>query len=149
MTGFVKEARGFVMGTSLSMARGLCETGGVKRFDQIRRLLAILVIVGLAIAPLAGRANAAGSTTMAAMSDHAAVSADMPCCPDKSSPGDCDQCPLMALCATTPLQAPLPAGMARILPVTLRMPLPASDPAAESLALLPPPKPPRLLARPA
>jgi hypothetical protein len=32
---------------------------------------------------------------MADMSD------DMPCCPDKSAPVDCDQCPLMALCVST------------------------------------------------
>jgi hypothetical protein len=78
---------------------------------------------------------------MADMSD------DMPCCPDKSAPVDCDQCPLMALCVSTTLQAPLPAVIAEIQPVTLRMLLPGSDPEVESVAYSPPPKPPRSLVR--
>jgi hypothetical protein len=127
----------------------------VKRFGQLHRLLAILVILGLVIAPLSARANAAGRMAMApvsdhsAMPDHAAMTAGMLCCPDQSAPSDCDQCPLMALCVTTTLQAPLPTGVTEIQPVALRMLLPVSDPEAESLALLPPPKPPRSLARPA
>jgi hypothetical protein len=80
---------------------------------------------------------------MAGMSD------GMPCCPDKSAPVDCDQCPLMALCVSTTLQAPLPAGVAEIQPVTLRMLLPGSDPEVESVAYSPPPRPPRSLVRPA
>jgi hypothetical protein len=79
--------------------------------------------------------------------DMADMSDDMPCCPDKSAPVDCDQCPLMALCAATPLQAPLPAGVVEIRPVTLRMLLPGSDPEVESVAYSPPPKPPRSLVR--
>jgi hypothetical protein len=81
---------------------------------------------------------------MTSMSDDAAGMADdMPCCPDKSAPVDCDQCPLMALCAATTLQAPLPAGVAEIRAVTLRMLLPGSDPEVESVGYSPPPKPPR------
>jgi hypothetical protein len=47
------------------------------------------------------------------------------------------------------LQAQPSASVAEIQPVTLRMLLPVSDPEAESLGLLPPPKPPRSLVRPA
>jgi hypothetical protein len=84
-----------------------------------------------------------------AASEAASMSDDMPCCPEKSAPVDCDQCPLMALCVSMTLHAPLSTGIAGIQPVTLRMRLPVSDPAAESLGLLPPPKPPRSLVRPA
>ncbi len=125
----------------------LCETGPVKYSIHLCRLLAIFVIVGLVLAPLTARANrgAMAPMAMAAMSDDAAaMSDDMPCCPEKSAPVDCDQCPLMALCVST-LQAPLPAGIAEIQPVTLRTLLPGSDPEVESLGYSPLPKPPRSL----
>ncbi|MEH2533782.1 hypothetical protein V1274_004791 [Bradyrhizobium sp. AZCC 1614] len=126
---------------------GMCETGPVKYSIHLCRLLAIFVIVGLVVAPLTARANTGAMAPMAmkAMSDDAAMSDDMPCCPEKSVPIDCDQCPLMALCMSTTLQAPLPAGIAEIQPVTLRMLLPGSDPEVESLGYSPPPKPPRSL----
>jgi len=120
----------------------------VKRSIHLCRLLAVLLIVGLVVAPLTARANAGATASMMSMSvDAAAMSDDMPCCPDKSAPVDCDQCPLMALCVSTTLQAPLPAGVAEIQPVTLRMLLPGSDPEVESVAYSPPPKPPRSLVR--
>jgi hypothetical protein len=124
----------------------MCETGAVKRSIHLCRLLAVFAIVGLVIAPLTARANAAGMASMAMMSmsdDATGMADDMPCCPDKSAPVDCDQCPLMALCAATTLQAPLPAGVAEIRAVTLRMLLPGSDPEVESVGYSPPPKPPR------
>jgi len=123
-----------------------CETSPVKRSIHLCRLLAVLLTVSLVIAPLSAPANAGAPASMAmtSMSDEAAgMSDDMPCCPDKSAPVDCDQCPLMALCVSTTLQAPLPAGVAGIQPVTLRMLLPGSDPEVESVAYSPPPKPPR------
>jgi hypothetical protein len=122
----------------------------VKRSIHLCRLLAVLLIAGLVFAPLAVRANgdSMASMAMASMADGAAsMSDDMPCCPDKSAPVDCDHCPLMALCVSTTLQAPLPAGVAEIRPVTLRMLLPGSDPEVESVAYSPPPKPPRSLVR--
>jgi hypothetical protein len=131
---------------------GLCEATLVKRSIHFCRLLAVFLIAGLVFAPLAARANvdSTASMAMAAMADDAAsMSDDMPCCPDKSAPVDCDKCPLMALCVSTTLHAPLSASVAEIQPVTLRMLLPVSDPEAESLGLLPPPKPPRSLVRPA
>jgi hypothetical protein len=125
---------------------GMCEAGAVKCSIHLCRLLAVFAIVGLVIAPLTARANAGGMASMAmtSMSDEAAgMSDDMPCCPDKLAPVDCDQCPLMALCAATTLQAPLWVGVAEIQPVTLRMLLPGSDPEVESVGYSPPPKPPR------
>jgi hypothetical protein len=121
----------------------------VKRSIHLCRLLAVFLIAGLVLAPLAARANVDSMASMMATAtmagDSAAMSDDMPCCPDKSAPVDCDQCPLMALCVSTTLQAPLPAGVAEIQPVTLRMLLPGSDPEVESVAYSPPPKPPRSL----
>jgi hypothetical protein len=123
----------------------------VKRSIHLCRLLAAFLIASLVFAPLAARANVDSMASMAMTSmsgDHMAdMSDDMPCCPDKSVPAGCDQCPLMALCVSTTLQAPLPAGIAEILPVTLRMLLPGSDPEVESVAYSPPPKPPRSLVR--
>jgi len=144
---YVNETRDFVMELCFPSRVGLCETGSVKRSIHLCRLLAVLVIVGLVIAPLTARANT-GAMAMTSMSDDtAAMSEDMPCCPDTSAPVGCDQCPLMALCAATTLQAPLPAGVAEIQSVTLRMLLPGSDPEVESVAYSPPPKPPRSLVR--
>jgi len=128
----------------------------VKRSIHLCRLLAVFLIAGLVFAPLAARANAnpVASMAVASMTDEAAskaasMSDDMPCCPEKSSPMDCADCPLMAICMAKTLQAQPAAGAAEILPVTLRILLPVSDPEAESLGLLPPPKPPRSLVRPA
>jgi hypothetical protein len=126
----------------------MCETGSVKRSIHLCRLLAILVIVGLVIAPLSARANSGAMAPMAMTStsdDAAAMADDMPCCPDKSAPVDCDQCPLMALCVSTTLQAPPPARVTEIQPVMLRMLLPGSDPEVEGVGYSPPPKPPRSL----
>ena len=123
----------------------------MKRSIHLCRLLAVFLIAGLVFAPLAARANVDSMASMAMTSmsgDHMAdVSDDMLCCPDKSVPAGCDQCPLMALCVSTTLQAPLPVGVTEILPVTLRMLLPGSDPDAESVGYSPPPKPPRSLVR--
>jgi len=71
----------------------------------------------------------------------------MPCCPDKSAPMDCDQCPLMAICMVTTLQAPSAAGVIELRPVAVRLLVPRSDPVAEGLNYLPPPRPPRSLVR--
>jgi hypothetical protein len=125
----------------------------VKRSIHLCRLLAVFLIVGLVVAPLSARAKGDASAAMTMMSmavttitgDTASTSADMPCCPDQSAPADCDGCPLMAICAVTTLQAPLPAGVTEIQPTTLRMLLPGSDPEADGVGHLPPPKPPRSL----
>ena len=115
----------------------------------------LLVIAGLVFAPLSRPANAGNGMGMAApiaaemaaevAAEMAEMAADMPCCPDKSVPMDCDQCPLMALCMVTSFHAPSPAGMIEIRPVTVRLLVPGSDPEADSLGQHPPPRPPRSL----
>ena len=110
---------------------------------HLGRLLAIFLIAGLVFAPFSAPANAAKAAPMAA----AEMSADMPCCPDKSALIDCEQCPLMAICMVQNFQEPSPAGVIELLPVTVRLLVPGSDPAAEGLTYLPPPRPPRSLVR--
>ncbi len=107
------------------------------------RLLAIFLIAGLVLVPLSAPANAAKGAAAVMVE----MSADMPCCPDKSAPVDCDQCPLMAICMVTTLQAPSSAGVIELRPVAVRLLAPRSDPEAESLGYLPPPRPPRSLVR--
>ena len=116
----------------------------------LSRLLAIFVIAGLVFAPLSRPANAGQGMDMAApmaAAEMAEMAADMPCCPDKSVPMDCDQCPLMALCMVQTLHEPSSAGMIEIQPVTVRLLVPHSDPETDSLGQHPPPRPPRSLVR--
>jgi hypothetical protein len=119
----------------------------VKHSIHLCRLLAVFLIAGLVLAPLAARANVDSMAPMpiGAIVDNASMSGNMPCCPDKSAPVGCDQCPLMALCAASTLQAPLPAGVAELRAVIGRTLLPGSDPDVESVGYSPPPKPPRSL----
>ena len=91
----------------------------MKRTLAIRRLLAALTIVGLALAPLsrpvmAGVAfDASTQATSDQMSPSAAadeMASDMPCCPAKApAPVDCDKCALMAVCMTKCFTSPLAA----------------------------------------
>ena len=120
----------------------------MKIWFHLGRLLAIFVIAGLVFAPLSRPANAGmAMPAPVAAAEMAEMAADMPCCPDKSVPMDCDQCPLMALCMVTNFHAPSPAGMIEIRPVTVRLLAPGSDPEADSLGQHPPPRPPRSLVR--
>jgi hypothetical protein len=76
----------------------------------IRRLLAILMIAGLTLAPLSRpvMAGVPSDQSMSAMADDMSTSAaadgmtgDMPCCPTKApAPIDCDKCVFMAACMT-------------------------------------------------
>jgi hypothetical protein len=78
----------------------------VKRQITIRRLLAIVMIAGLVLAPLSSpvMAGATSDASMSATADDMSMSADemasdMPCCPSKDPvPIDCDKCVLMAAC---------------------------------------------------
>jgi hypothetical protein len=80
----------------------------VKRNLAIRRLLAVLLIAGLALAPVSQpvMAGAPSLDSMQAMADEMSPSAtmdemanDMPCCPSKApAPADCDKCVFMSAC---------------------------------------------------
>ena len=120
----------------------------MKISTHLGRLLAILVIAGLVFAPLSAPANAGmGMAAPTAAAEMVEMAADMPCCPDRSVPMDCDQCPLMALCMVKTFQEPSSAGAVEIRSVTIRMLEPGSDPLGDSLGHIPPPRPPRSLVR--
>jgi hypothetical protein len=74
----------------------------LRRF--IARLLAICVIAGLVLAPLAAPA-AAKAPDVAGMTDMSSMSADMPCCPGEQKSKDCQDCPLLAMCVLKTVQA--------------------------------------------
>jgi len=126
----------------------------VNRQITIRRLLAILMIAGLALAPLSRpvMAGAAMDAAMSAMAD-ASVSAtpdemasDMPCCPPKApTPVGCDKCVFMAACTSL--------GFVGMSSAVVHLFLTASDDVAslqndswpEGLGHPPPEHPPRTL----
>jgi hypothetical protein len=116
------------------------------------RILAVLAIVGLALAPVVRPAMAApmskdmhaimsGSAVDTAIADAAA---DMPCCPSKSALPDCTKdCPLMALCVTAPIHFVSQTGLTVPLTfVTVVFPGAHSD--LVSIAQAPPRKPPKI-----
>jgi len=82
----------------------------VKRNFTIRRLLAILMIAGIALAPLSQpvMAEMSSDASMQVMADEMSPSAmtdemasDMPCCPSKApTPVGCDKCVFMAACTS-------------------------------------------------
>src|SRR5882757_9466151 len=123
----------------------------LRRF--IARLLAILAIAGLAVAPLATPAAAKASghvemTDMAAMSTESmsteSMSTDMPCCPDEKS--GCPDCPLAAICVLKITRA-APALADAIL---MRQPTKtghtvSDDALSHGLDRAPPDHPPRIL----
>jgi hypothetical protein len=132
----------------------------VKRSIILSRLLAVFLIAGLFAAPLSASLAAAGDS-MAAMSMTGAmdmtaemgmaaamdVTGDMPCCPVKQMPADCDKCALMAICMNQTLQALPSYVFTEIVPSTMRILVPPSDPKMESWGYSPPPRPPRSLVR--
>jgi hypothetical protein len=83
----------------------------------ITRLLAIAIVAGLAVAPVAAPASvqapmadmmAAGMTDMSSMADASSMAADKPCCPDEQTGKMCPDCPIIAMCALTTAQATPP-----------------------------------------
>jgi hypothetical protein len=71
----------------------------------IARFLAISVIASLVLAPVVTPTalKASEAVGMASMSADM-VSADMPCCPDEQKSKDCQDCPLLAICAMNTAQ---------------------------------------------
>lgn len=61
----------------------------------IARFLAISVIANLILAPVVVPAALTASDAVGM----ASMSADMPCCPDEQKGKDCQDCPLLAICA--------------------------------------------------
>src|SRR5882672_8287222 len=111
----------------------------------IGRLLAVLVIVGLVAAPL-GSPVAAKRRPVGEMSDMAAMSGHMPCCPDGQKNNSCQDCPLVAMCMLTIAQAePSPSNGIQVSFQTHRLSFALVDVIADGLIGAPPDHPPRIL----
>jgi hypothetical protein len=111
----------------------------------IGRLLAVFVIVGLVAAPLVSPVAARG-LPVGEMSDMAAMSGDMPCCPDGPKSNSCQDCPLVAMCMLTIAQAePSLTNGIQISFQTRRLSFALVDMTADGLTGAPPDHPPRIL----
>jgi hypothetical protein len=131
----------------------------VKRNFAIRRLLAILVIAGLALAPLSRPVMAVTSSdaSMQAMADEQMVADDMsssattdemandmPCCPPKApAPVGCDKCLFMTACASTCFTGILAAVFHPLLTASDDIASPKNDSGPDGLGDPPPEHPPR------
>jgi hypothetical protein len=134
----------------------------VKPNFAIRRLLAILVIAGLALAPVSRPVMAATSSQgpMQAMADEMTPSdttssemsadmmdemaSDMPCCPSKAPAAvDCDKCVFMAACGAVCF-AGIPASISHPFPILSdTIALQRNDARPDGLGHPPPEHPPR------
>ena len=118
----------------------------------ITRLLAIAIVAGLAVAPVAAPAAmqasmAAGMTDMSSMADASSMAADMPCCPDEQKSKTCTDCPLIAMCVLTTAQAAPPETSALPVRHAVRTTHALRDDVfADGLNRAPPDQPPRNLA---
>ena len=118
----------------------------------ITRLLAIAIVAGLAVAPVAAPAAmqasmAAGMTDMSSMADASSMAADMPCCPDEQKSKTCTDCPLIAMCVLTTAQAAPPETSALPVRHAVRATHALRDDVfADGLNRAPPDQPPRNLA---
>jgi hypothetical protein len=111
----------------------------------IGRLLAVFVIVGLVVAPLVSPV-AAKRMPVGEMSDMAAMTGDMPCCPDGQKSNSCQDCPLVAMCVLTIAQAePSPASGIQVSFQARRLSFAFVDLIADGLIGAPPDHPPRIL----
>jgi hypothetical protein len=131
----------------------------VKRHFAIRRLLAVLMIAGLALAPVSRpvMVEASSHASMQAMADEMSPSAmandmtdemasDMQCCPSKApAPVDCDKCVYMAACMSKCFTG-MTANVFHPFPIASgRIAIQRSDVAPDGLGHPPPEHPPRIL----
>jgi hypothetical protein len=111
----------------------------------IGRLLAVFVIVGLVAAPLVTPA-AAKRLPVGEMSDMAAMSGDMPCCPDGQKNKSCQDCPLVAICMLAiALANPSLTSVIQVSFLTRTLSFALVDLTADGLIGAPPDHPPRIL----
>jgi hypothetical protein len=112
----------------------------------IARLLAIAVIAGLSLAPLATPAGAR-ALVISDLTGTLSMSADMPCCPDEQKNNDCRDCPLIAMCVLKTVQAGPSLATAMPLRHAIRTVHSVLDELlADGLNRPPPDQPPRSLA---
>ena len=111
----------------------------------IGRLLAVFVIAGLLVTPLAGpAASQRMAVSMSAMSADM-LSKDMPCCPDGQRK-NCQGCPTVAMCMMTMAQAePAATSGIQLHFQSRRLSFAHEDLTADGLIGAPPDHPPRIL----
>src|ERR1700712_3743084 len=117
----------------------------------ITRLLAIAIVAGLAVAPVAAPAAMQASimhASMAAeMTGMSSMAADMPCCPDEQKSKTCTDCPVIAICVLTTAQVTPPETSALPVRHAVRTAHALRDDVfADGLDRPPPDQPPRNLA---
>jgi hypothetical protein len=129
----------------------------MKRNFAIRRLFAILVIAGLALAPVSRpvMAQPVGSdVSMQAAADDMSASdttdemaSDMPCCPSKvpAPPIGCDKCVFMAACTSMCFTGVSMDTIHPLLTATGRIASLRNDAWPDGLGHPPPEHPPRIL----
>ena len=142
-------------GCNLSFAAILWESGFVRRNFTIRRLLAILLIAGLVLAPVSQPVMAETSPDVStqAMADEMSPSAttdemasDMPCCPSKApAPIGCDKCVYMAACTSMCFTGVSMETIHPLLTATGRIASLRNDAWPDGLGHPPPEHPPRIL----
>jgi hypothetical protein len=128
---------------------------GMDRQITIRRLLAIFMIAGLVLAPVARPAmvGSLSDVSMAAMTDDGSVPAtadamtgDMPCCPSNApTPVGCDKCIFMAACAANCFAGLTAALFQPPFAVSSGLSRPQNDFRPDRLGDTPPEHPPRTL----
>jgi hypothetical protein len=132
----------------LLLRRLLWHNPPVKGWSLIPRLLSILAVVGLLIAPVASSAAAAMiHVPMGAMGDMQFVSMPegMPCCPDQApaAPDQQKSCPLAISCIASSVTL-APTAIASVLLLTKGQAIaPHNDMERDVLAQSPPLRPPR------
>jgi hypothetical protein len=132
----------------------------VKRYLAIRRLFAILVIAGLALAPVSRPVMAQPVASDVSMQDKMQVAADdmsasdmtdemasdMPCCPSKApAPIGCDKCVFMAACTSMCFTGMSIDVIHPLLTATGRIASLRNDAWPDGLGHPPPEHPPRIL----
>jgi hypothetical protein len=126
--------------------------------STIRRLLAILMVAGLALAPVSrpvmaeapshgsghAMADEMSPSEMSAMAMADEMASDIPCCPSKAPmPVDCDKCVFMAACASV-FFAGVSASVSHPYPIISEtIALQRNDSRPDGLGHPPPEHPPR------
>lgn len=111
---------------------------------HLQFLFALLISIGLAIAPLATPA-AIGHRTFDAGMQMADMAGDMPCCPEKQQQSDCQDCPLLAICMAKVLQSGPSEDTLPIRDPQRRVLRPSDRPEITGLTRPPPDQPPRTI----
>jgi hypothetical protein len=126
----------------------------MKPWLAITRLLSVLAILGLVFSPFTAPAAAGGIVAPAARTDAVMAMAstgdemamaEMPCCPPEApAVPDCQKaCPLATLCLAKIVQGILPVGaVSTRFSIALAL-MPGNDAAPDTLAPIPPPRPPQ------